>query len=467
MGYVGNKADSNYSSIDKQIITGNGGTGYTLSHSVANANEIEVFVNNVRQDPGVAYTVNNAALTMTGAVANTDSFYVVFIGKAVQTKVPPDGSVSAAKLASGIAISASTGTFSGGITATAGTFNGTGGQVTTDNSGHITSKQSLDVATAGGRFIGKSNRGELGQIAIEQTANSTDGGYIRFATSASGSTSPTDRMRIDGTGNVGIGLTSPQELLHLKDGDIAVGNGTASNNAVIGRIGFSTDSSNSRFIGVESFRGSDAANADLRFHTYGGDGNKGERMRITNAGKMGFGTSTQILNGGGALASFTFGGAQGVFISTVSQSGGECMGFVHQGSSVVGTIAINNSSTSYNTSSDYRLKENVDYTWDATTRLKQLKPARFNFISDTDTTVEGFLAHEAHEVVPNSVTGTKDAMKEEVLYVEDDELPDGKNVGDVKQAAGPDYQHIDHSKLVPLLVKTIQELEARITALEA
>lgn len=99
MGYVGNKADSNYSSIDKQIITGNGGTDYTLSHSVANANEIEVFVNNVRQDPGVAYTVNNAALTMTGAVANTDSFYVVFIGKAVQTKVPADGSVGTAKIA--------------------------------------------------------------------------------------------------------------------------------------------------------------------------------------------------------------------------------------------------------------------------------------------------------------------------------------------------------------------------------
>ena len=101
MGYVGNKADSNYSSIDKQIITGNGGTGYTLSHSVANANEIEVFVNNVRQDPGVAYTVNNAALTMTGAVANTDSFYVVFIGKAVQTKVPADGSVGTTKIADG------------------------------------------------------------------------------------------------------------------------------------------------------------------------------------------------------------------------------------------------------------------------------------------------------------------------------------------------------------------------------
>ena len=99
-------------------------------------------------------------------------------------------------------------------------------------------------------------------------------------------------ITIDSSEKVGIGLTSPQELLHIKDGDIVVGNGTASNNAVIGKIGFSTDSSNSRFIGIESFRGSDAANADLRFHTYGGDSDKGERMRITTAGNVGIGTTS-------------------------------------------------------------------------------------------------------------------------------------------------------------------------------
>ena len=116
------------------------------------------------------------------------------------------------------------------------------------------------------------------------------------------------------------------------------------------------------------------------------------------------------------------------------------------GSSSIGSITGNGSSTTYATSSDHRLKENVDYTWDATTRLKQLKPARFNFIADkTNTTVDGFLAHEAQAVVPECVTGTKDAVD-----------ADGN----------PEYQGIDQSKLVPLLVKTIQELEARITALE-
>jgi hypothetical protein len=126
-------------------------------------------------------------------------------------------------------------------------------------------------------------------------------------------------------------------------------------------------------------------------------------------------------------------------------SEGSCMEF-RQGGGLRGSISVGGSTTAYNTSSDYRLKENVSYDWNATTRLKQLKPARFNWISDdTNTLVDGFLAHEAKTVVPESVIGEKDAVDEN---------------GDV------DPQQIDHSKLVPLLVKTIQELEARIAALE-
>jgi len=112
----------------------------------------------------------------------------------------------------------------------------------------------------------------------------------------------------------------------------------------------------------------------------------------------------------------------------------------------VGYIETAGGSTTYGTSSDYRLKENVNYTWDATTRLKQLKPARFNFIAHPDKTVDGFLAHEVSSIVPEAISGTKDAVDD-----------DGKAV----------MQGIDQSKLVPLLVKTIQELEARITALES
>ena len=101
MGYVGNQTTNSYSSMDKQTITGNGGASYTLTHSVANAQEIEVFVNNVRQEPGVAYTVSGTALTMTGNVASSDDFYVIYQGKALQTTVPPDDSVTTARINDG------------------------------------------------------------------------------------------------------------------------------------------------------------------------------------------------------------------------------------------------------------------------------------------------------------------------------------------------------------------------------
>jgi hypothetical protein len=120
----------------------------------------------------------------------------------------------------------------------------------------------------------------------------------------------------------------------------------------------------------------------------------------------------------------------------------------------VGAINTSGTATSYNTSSDYRLKENVSYTWDATARLKQLKPARFNFIADADTIVDGFLAHEVETIIPEAVSGIKDATEK---YTDED--------GKEQTRIVP--QGIDQSKLVPLLVKTIQELEARITALEA
>ena len=119
----------------------------------------------------------------------------------------------------------------------------------------------------------------------------------------------------------------------------------------------------------------------------------------------------------------------------------------------VGSITTSGTATAYNTSSDYRLKENVVTDWDATTRLKQLKPSRFNFIDDADTTVDGFLAHEVSDIVPEAITGEKDATE---TYTDDEG----------NEQTRPIYQAIDQSKLVPLLVKTIQELEARITTLE-
>jgi len=149
---------------------------------------------------------------------------------------------------------------------------------------------------------------------------------------------------------------------------------------------------------------------------------------------------------GNPLGLTLYNDANGGTLSTnTSASGKEVQTFRLNGTQV-GNIVVT-SSTAYNTSSDYRLKENVDYTWDATTRLKQLKPARFNFIADsTNTLVDGFIAHEVSNIVPEAITGVKDETNDD---------------GSIKP------QGIDQSKLVPLLVKTIQELEARITALES
>jgi hypothetical protein len=112
----------------------------------------------------------------------------------------------------------------------------------------------------------------------------------------------------------------------------------------------------------------------------------------------------------------------------------------------VGSITNTSTSTAYNTSSDYRLKENVVPLTGAIDRINQLKPSQFNFIADPDRIVDGFLAHEAQEVVPECVTGEKDAVDDK---------------------GNPIYQGIDQSKMVPLAIAAIQEAIAKIKTLEA
>jgi hypothetical protein len=112
---------------------------------------------------------------------------------------------------------------------------------------------------------------------------------------------------------------------------------------------------------------------------------------------------------------------------------------------IVGNISVTASATAYNTSSDYRLKENIVPLTGAIDRIQQLPVHRFNFIVDPDTVVDGFIAHEAQEVVPECVTGTKDE-------VDDD--------------GSPVYQGIDQSKLVPLLTAALQEAIAEIASLK-
>lgn len=99
MTYIGNKTSTNFTSLEKQDLTGASGTSLTLTHAVSNAFDIALYINNVRQEPNEAYTTNGTAVNLTGTVSASDDIYVLYLGKAVQTTVPPDGSVSTAKIA--------------------------------------------------------------------------------------------------------------------------------------------------------------------------------------------------------------------------------------------------------------------------------------------------------------------------------------------------------------------------------
>jgi len=243
----------------------------------------------------------------------------------------------------------------------------------------------------------------------------TDNDYMLF------STNDTERMRIDSSGNVGVGKSS--NLFYRLT--FAEGSGDAS------RIGWVSGSGN-RKASIDC--GNTAA---IVFRTNTADT---ERMRIDSSGNVLVAVSNttktsegfRIENGGQPNITR---GTDGTFIS-----------FYHTSGSVIGSIQNNGGTgTLFNTSSDYRLKENVVDIADGITRVKQLSPRRFNFIADATRTVDGFIAHEAQAVVPEAVTGTHDEVD-----------ADGNAV----------MQGIDQSKLVPLLTAALQEAIAKIETLE-
>jgi hypothetical protein len=159
-----------------------------------------------------------------------------------------------------------------------------------------------------------------------------------------------------------------------------------------------------------------------------------------------------------------------------SVSASHILANISRNSSVVGSISTTLSSTAYNTSSDYRLKENIKPVNNGIARLQQLKPSRFNFIADPDKTVDGFIAHEVQTVVPEAITGEKDEVRIETYEVKPSVSPvldeDGNEIEPGKPPVFgtrevPVYQGIDQSKLVPLLTAALQEAIGRIETLEA
>jgi len=194
-----------------------------------------------------------------------------------------------------------------------------------------------------------------------------------------------------------------------------------------------------------------------------------EKMRLFGDGTLQIGKQHSVA-GGFVCGFFPTGSTNNIVLNfnKDTTSGSPIMLFNVNGSQK-GSINTTNSATVYSTSSDYRLKTDVQPLTGATAKVKLLKPCNFAWIID-GTRVDGFLAHEAQEVVPAAVTGTKDAMKDEEYQVTPAVVDDAGNET-TEPVMGtrnvPDMQGIDQSKLIPLLTATIQELITRIEALEA
>ncbi len=263
--------------------------------------------------------------------------------------------------------------------------------------------------------------------------------WMQQAKSITFGTSNLERMRIDSSGNVGIGTTSISGKLSI-NGEVYAAGGAASGVAY-GFYPKGTYGNTGMF--------SPAPNT-VAFATTGG-----ERVRIDASGNLLVGvtsgnpgytnTDTGATVRPNGLSCFSRSGADYAVVVNSNNAGTQYLIAFRASGGSVGAITSNGTSTQYATSSDYRLKENWVAVADASTRVNALKPVNFAWKA-TGERVDGFLAHELADVVPEAVTGEKDAVDAE---------------------GNPVYQGIDQSKLVPLLTAALQEALARIETLEA
>jgi hypothetical protein len=287
------------------------------------------------------------------------------------------------------------------------------------------------------------------QMGIENNTASSEQGNILLQTVESGtvrtrinlngsgyqafSNGGSERMRIDSSGNVGIGTTSPSGKLDVRGASYF---GTP-NTFIIGDDG-----------GTDGAFFNETASVPMRFLTAGT-----ERMRIDSSGVFSFRCTSQLIRGGetyrfqtsGGIASFETSNTDFPVIALRNTGTNGYMMAFNNASAEIGTISSSGSNVSYNTSSDYRLKQDIAPMTNALAKVAALKPVTYKWKSD-GADGEGFIAHELAEVCPLAVTGAKDAVDEE---------------------GNPRYQGVDTSHLVATLTAAIQEQQALIISLTA
>ena len=316
----------------------------------------------------------------------------------------------------------------------------------TDSSTSITAQGGFEMYDSDGDrlFFLANDSSSSADVSLFNNA----GGALRFGTSG------TERVRIDSSGNLGIGITNPTTKLDV-NGIAQFTANAASLNLVgtdhtyiqwypdgisAGRKGYTgyPSASEDNFFIVNQIE-----SAGIVFGTSGA-----EKARITNPGYLLLGLTSDSPSSAPEPARFVSSGSGGQAAAHfyTDQTSKVLVYFSRTAFGITGTITTSGSSTAYNTTSDYRLKENVVPLTGAIQRLLELPVHRFNFISEPDKTVDGFIAHEAAEVVPECVTGKKD---------------------EVDANGNPIHQGIDQSKLVPLLTAALKEAIGRIETLEA
>ena len=253
----------------------------------------------------------------------------------------------------------------------------------------------------------------------------------------------TQAMTLDASGNLGIGTTSPTQKI-TANGSIRL----TGNSGNFNETGAQMDSYDG--LRLASYISTGSA---IQFLTNASGGNTAERARIDSSGNLLVGTTSQIAVTSSRVNILNVNeGLSGLTIGNSSGSGNTNCILFNNSNGIVGTIRTNGSATAYNTSSDYRLKNTIAPMTGALAKVALLKPCTYKWNVD-GTDGEGFIAHELAEVVPDCVSGAKDAIDEN---------------------GNPVHQGIDTSFLVATLTSAIQEQQAlittltqRITALEA